>query len=353
LIADKIANADKKRASTVSLTNDRVVAVIAASCEVVAPQPKALVSSDSEHVIRKIPVADIKAPMGRSIDRRTVAIIAESFREAGQTAAILVVREDNGGYQVISGYHRVAAAIELGWDKIDAAVLECDERGKRFIKIAENRHRRDLSVLERAELDHEWIELVRNEAMQVARPAGGRQPMDLGLSKAARALGVTKEKIMRSYRIASVSPEAKIKARELGFDDNQAVLLQVAKLTSQDAQIALLSEISERKIEPRKEPSATGTLAPEGFQEGATQLREDTPSTSPVPYPDLPRGLERRPIDAQVEMLADEWRNSRLRKLLVCAPLEARDRFVWDVLLSEFPDAVVKALPRTIEGSWS
>lgn len=305
-LVDKAANAAKATASTASASNDQV-AVSNASCEAIGPAPRTEVSPDSQRGIRKIRVADIIASIDSGVDPKNVAILAESFRQSGQTAAILVVREDKCGYRVISGNHRLAAANELGWDQIDAAVLDCDGRSQRLIKIAENRHRRDLPVLERAELDHEWIELVRQEAVQVARPIGGRQPKDLGLSKAARALGLTREGTRRSYRIASVSPEAKTKATELGFDNNQAILLQVAKLTSPDAQIALLLEIfSERKNEPRKysvtqntiieevtEPSAVSTSATvaqalKGFQENdsvvAMQQQEDAPSASAEPY---------------------------------------------------------------------
>jgi hypothetical protein len=314
---------------------------------------------------RKIPIAGLFCDSSVVLDTRNVAILADSFRQAGQTSAILVVHGDDESFRVVSGAHRVAAAKELGWGQIDAIVLDCDERGQRLIEIAENLHRRDLSVLQRAELQNEWIGLIRREAVQNARPSGGRQPKERGLGKAARALGVSKEETMRASRIASISPEAKEKARELGFEDNQSTLLSIAKATTPEAQIALLYNIAERKKAPRKGSASRNEAveakaqlagvsitsltaqAPEGEPDRALQKREDVSSASPeLSYPDLPRGLERRPVDAQVEALTEEWRSSRLRKMLGCAPLEARERFITEILCPEFPDTFVTALRR-------
>jgi ParB-like chromosome segregation protein Spo0J len=301
---------------------------------------------------RNIPISAVFCSRSVALDTRNVAILADSFRQAGQTSAILVVHGGDESFRVVSGAHRVAAATELGWDQIAAVVLDCDERGQRLIEIAENLHRRDLSVLLRAELQNEWIELVREEAVQNARPSGGRQPKEQGLGKAARALGVSKEETMRASRIASISNEAKDRARELGFDDNQSALLRVAKVTTPGAQVALLQEIYEEKNAPRAgrvsrkkaEPAdeaattmATGAEAPELLQEaesfGVAPRQEGAPDPSPE-YPDMLRELQRRPLDAEFKKLTDEWRSSRLRTMLDSGPIEARKRFVWEILFA-------------------
>jgi hypothetical protein len=319
--------------------------------------------------ISKIRLAEIVPCNIGVVDTETVGMLIDSFRHAGQTSPILVVREDKGCFRVVCGARRVAAARELGWDHINAVVLACDERGERLVKIADDLHRRILSVLERAELTNEWIQLIHHEAMQDARPSGGRQPNDQGLSKAARALGVTKEQTMRCARIAGISPEAKSKARELGFGDNQAVLLQVAKLTTPVLQIARLQEISERKQAPRRatnteiaaieanavpavvSASTAVVSASEQPQEGdpilAARRRDDVSETLKTQYPDLLPGFDRRPVEAELEKLTDEWRSSRLRKMLNCAPIEARGRFIWEILFVDFPDAFVSCPPHS------
>jgi ParB family chromosome partitioning protein len=343
--------------------------------EVTKPPAQMPLVPQVARVISKISVAEVMVDGGCRVDMDTVGILVDSFRYAGQTSPILVVREDKGGFRVVSGAHRVAAARELRWDQIDAVVLDCDEPGQRLITIAEDLHRRDLSVLERAELTYEWIQLVRQEAAQVEHPLGGQQPNEKGLKKASELLGVSRANATRCAQIANISPEAKLKAKELGLHKNQSALLEITKLAAASDQVALLHEISERRRAPGTRSvtqstdieedakaaavSASTVLAhaPEGLREGryvgAGQQREDTPNASPEPYPDLLRGIDRRRVDAELEKLTDEWRSSRLLRMLVCAPLEARDRFIWEVLFSEFPDAFVTGLPETTKGGES
>jgi ParB-like chromosome segregation protein Spo0J len=93
------------------------------------PPLKAQVSPDSERIIRKIPLAAIVVEAGRSVDKNNVQTLAASFRQVGQTSAILVVREENRVFRVLSGNNRVMAAGEVGWDRIDAVVLDCTGSG--------------------------------------------------------------------------------------------------------------------------------------------------------------------------------------------------------------------------------
>jgi hypothetical protein len=310
---------------------------------------------------KNIPLANILSSKASVVDKN-VEILIESFREAGQTSAILVARDEHDIFVVISGNHRVAAAKALGWNEIDAVVLDCDERSQELIAIADDLHRRHHSALERSEKQNRWIELLRPEVMQIARPSGGRQPKDKGLGKVARVLGVPKEQTMRAARIASISNEAKDKARELGFEDNQSVLLRVAKLTAPGAQVALLQEICEENSAPRagrvsrKKTAEAATMAasaeaPE-LPPGGEQRREDTLGLS-SDFPDLPRELERRPVDAEFKKLAEEWCRSSLRQMLISAPIEARDRFIWELLFADFPNAFVRPLPHTADDGQS
>jgi len=300
-------------------------------------------------------------------------MLVDSLRHAGQTSPILVVREDNGGFRVVCGARRVAAAKELGWDYIEAVVVACDERGERLVKIADDLHRRILSVLERAELTYEWIQLVRKEAAQVEHPLGGQQPNEQGLKKASELLGVSRTNAARFAKIANISPEAKSKARELGLHENQSALLDVTKLAAASDQVARLHEISERKKGPRKstvtqssgneegsKPNAASVSTilaqtPEELREGrsvgAAQRREETSGVSAETYPDLPRELDQRPVAAELKKLADAWHSSRLRVMLLCAPIEARGRFFSEVVFPEFPGTFVKAQPQAAQGA--
>ena len=83
-----------------------------------------------------------------------------------------------------------------------------------------------------------WDELIKKRAKgaQVAQP-GGRQPHDKGLSKTAKQLGISREEVRRSKKIAGISPKAKTAAKNVGLDDNQAALLKAAKESTPKGQI--------------------------------------------------------------------------------------------------------------------
>lgn len=114
--------------------------------------------------------------------------IAESMGEIGLGTPI-TVREKNGRYELITGNYRHGGAKLLGWSVIDCFIFKGDERDARIWSLTENLFRKDLPVLERAELINQWIGLVdekRQEAGQVAHP-GASNPM-IGGSAPQRAI---------------------------------------------------------------------------------------------------------------------------------------------------------------------
>jgi len=211
------------------------------------------------HDVHRIPIDDIVVREGRrAIDLEAVAAIADSMAEIGQRMPITVRarkgRDSAGSALVlVVGRHRLEAAKMLRWKRIDAVYLDGDKSDARLWEIAENLHRSELSVLERAELVCEWADLVeaRRQDGQVAHP-GGRQPKDKGISKTARRLNVSREQIRRSKVIAGISAEAKAKARELGLDDHQEALLKVAKEPTVDKQIATVLQLAPKKQGKRR-----------------------------------------------------------------------------------------------------
>ncbi len=190
----------------------------------------------------------------RAIDSETVAAIADSMAEIGQRMPITVRARKGRDYSaekvpvLVAGQHRLEAAKLLGWKRISAVYLDGDKRDARLWEIAENLHRSELSALDRAELVCEWADLIdaRHEAGQLAQP-GGRQPKDKGISKTARRLNLSREKIRRSKVIAGISAEAKSKAKELGLDDHQAALLKVAKEPTVEKQVAKVMELAPKR----------------------------------------------------------------------------------------------------------
>jgi ParB family transcriptional regulator, chromosome partitioning protein len=218
--------------------------------------------------VHRILIDDIVVREGRrAIDLEAVAAIADSMAEIGQRMPVTVrARKGRDSAEkvpvLVAGQHRLEAAKMLGWNRISAVYLDGDKTDARLWEIAENLHRSELSALERAEFVCEWADLVdaRREDGHLAQP-GGRQPSDKGISKAARALNVSREKMRRSKVIAGISAEAKAKAKELGLDDHQAALLKVAKEPTIDKQIAKVMELAPKKQE--KQSQGDGASAEE------------------------------------------------------------------------------------------
>jgi ParB family chromosome partitioning protein len=173
---------------------------------------------------------------------------------------------------LVSGWHRLAAAKRLGLDSIPCFVLPDDDIATRLWEIAENLHRAELTVLERAEHIEEWRTLVqkKNEEGQVA-PPGGRQPGNVGINKTAKALGLTKEEIRRAKAMAGISAKAKAEARKLGLDNNQSALLHVAKLTTSKAQLLATRQIIERKRAARSYSAAA--IAAVGDKKATAEIK--------------------------------------------------------------------------------
>ena len=144
---------------------------------------------------------------------------------------------------------------------IDAIVMRDDKLDRQIWHNAENLDRADLTVLERAEAVAQRAKDEAKKAAQDAHP-GGRQPQDKGVSKAAKAIGVSREDVRRSKTVAAISSAAKEAAKDAGLADNEAALLKVAKEQTPEAQV--------RKVRDLAKPK--GTLKPDFSDKERTQF---------------------------------------------------------------------------------
>ena len=79
-----------------------------------------------------------------------IALLAESIRENGQIAPI-VVRKVNDNFELIVGERRWRATQLLKKTKIDAVIIDADEKTSAVLSIVENVQREDLNAMEEAE----------------------------------------------------------------------------------------------------------------------------------------------------------------------------------------------------------
>lgn len=181
----------------------------------------------------------------RPVNEDAVSSLADSMAKIGLRTPITLRAIGETGVELVAGAHRLEAAKKLGWEKIDCIVLDCSEVEAKMWELAENLHRAELSILERGEHIKQWTELARVKGAQVAHP--GKMPHEKGIAATARELGVTRKDVQRAVKIASISDEAKIAARETGLDDNQAALLEAARLPISEQATALRNRITPRK----------------------------------------------------------------------------------------------------------
>jgi ParB/RepB/Spo0J family partition protein len=200
----------------------------------------------SSMTVVRVRIADIAIPeKSRSIRQDTVDDLAASMEQIGLHTPISVCNSKEG-IQLVAGRHRLEAAKKLGWKRIDAIVMHDDKLDRRIWHNAENLDRAELTALERAEAVTERAKDVAKKAAQDARP-GGRQPHDKGVSKAAKAIGVSRDNIRRSRTIAGISSAAKKAASDAGLTDNEAALLKIAKEPTPDAQVLKVRDLAKLK----------------------------------------------------------------------------------------------------------
>jgi hypothetical protein len=202
----------------------------------------------------------------RGLDEAHVAWLMESMREVGLLSPITIRfggaeiegEVENNVANLVAGLHRLEAAKRLGWSVIDVTVFQHGETDARLGEIAENLHRAELTVQERSDQTAEWVRLVEEKAKGVSvqlgpKPQGGRP--EGGERKAARELGISRQEVRRSLKIAAIAPEAKESAKAAGLDNNQKALLSIAA-ASAEKQVERVQEIVVAKTKPTARPAA-------------------------------------------------------------------------------------------------
>lgn len=259
-----------------------------------------------------IPLNDILI-RDRETDPEVVSNVAQSVKTLGLRTPISV-RALSTGFELIAGAHRVEAVRSLGWNTIPCLITHDDNVRARLWSISENRDRKELRAIDRANLAIEYRTLM-NLGVQVARPSG--QPHDAGISSLARSMGVTREEARRSLTIGTLSDGVKAAAIESQLDDNQAALLEVAKEKTVESQKKKIAEIKVRKS------------------------RRSTPKhqSSQPDMPSIPDFLDRSEAatasrnDADFRSLVTAWQAANeLRAAWADASAERRRHFAVEVL---------------------
>jgi ParB family transcriptional regulator, chromosome partitioning protein len=204
--------------------------------------------------IVKVPVVDVLVPSHwRRINKIKLKHITDSMNSIGIQNPIHV-RINNAGIKLIAGRHRLEAAKQLGWKRIDAIAMPDDSLDRQLWHYSENLDRTDLTSLEYAEAVAHRAKLVTEKVARDTN-SGGLQPNDKGNSKAAKALGTSRDDVRRSKAIDAISSKAKKAAVKVGLDDNGDALWKVAQEEKPADQIRKVHELAKPKQASKPELS--------------------------------------------------------------------------------------------------
>lgn len=102
--------------------------------------------------IKNIPLGELHPhPQNPRKDLGDISELAESIKHSGIMQNLTVVKRDEGGYTVIIGHRRCAAAKIAGLESAPCAVCEMSEKEQVQTMMVENLHRSDLTFVEQAE----------------------------------------------------------------------------------------------------------------------------------------------------------------------------------------------------------
>lgn len=188
-------------------------------------------------------------------------MLMESMKSIGLINPI-TVQMRHWRVHLVAGRHRYEAATRLKWAEIQAVELPSTDAQvdnndlAAMAEIAENLHRREITPLERADLQAKWAEVTSKACHEVSREVRGKlkggRPKG-GIEKAARELGIPATNLRQSLKIASLSPEAKDAAKAFGLDNNQSALLEAAKHKEPEQQV----EAIKQRVEAVEKPASS------------------------------------------------------------------------------------------------
>ncbi|MEP3046342.1 MAG: ParB N-terminal domain-containing protein [Roseibium sp.] len=148
----------------------------------------------------------------RDIDEDLARVISGSIAEYGLMNPISVratPRAKGGSYTLIAGLHRLRATELLGLETIDCFVLKADQSDAQLLEIAENPHRNELSVIDRAVAVLKYRELWEEQHGQISagRPSANKSGQDVPITNSfskytAIRLGLHPKTIKRLSQIA-------------------------------------------------------------------------------------------------------------------------------------------------------
>lgn len=203
---------------------------------------------------RDVPVDGVVVPERlRGLDDDHAANLARSMDDIGLQHPITVqmIPDPRGGeprFVLLAGLHRLHAARRLGWAKIRANAVACDEQAARLVEIDENLARREMSPWHRAVFLAErqtlyevmYPETVHGKAGALARHGRSASGAVSFAEDAAEKLGLSARTIQRATRLyRHLTPEVRAWAdQDAALQNDLPTLKALAKAPAETQRAA-------------------------------------------------------------------------------------------------------------------
>lgn len=201
-------------------------------------------------------------------DQEQLQELADSIAEHGVIQPIIVVKGENGYYNIIAGERRWRASKLAGLAEIPAIVRQYTDEQAAEIALIENLQREDLNPMEEA----------------------------LGYKSLMDKFGLTQEKI--SERVGKSRSNVANMLRLLNLDADIQVMVQSGKISAGHARALLAVPEREKRIEAAKMIAEQGLTVRQIEELGKTSPKKKKKSSAKKPmmaeYPDVEKDLGER-----------------------------------------------------------
>ena len=152
--------------------------------------------------------------------------LANSIREKGLLNPIIVMRKDEGTYELIAGQRRFLACQKLEWKTIPAIIRDfTDDTDATIISLIENVHRADMSPLDKARAYQKIYDKYKD------------------LKKVAKEPGVSVPTIRKYLKLLNLAPSIQEKLSTANGPVGIATLAKIADAFSPEEQEQVLERI--------------------------------------------------------------------------------------------------------------
>lgn len=235
------------------------------------------------------------------LDDAKVEAIAESLASIGLAAPILVRRDDRAdSYVLVAGTHRLEAARRLGWEFIDARIVDGPLELMRLMEIDENLARSDLSPLDRARFLTERKRVY--ERMNPGSGHGGDRSGPVAVRSFAADAGdlggFSERTVRRAIEIGEgLADDVADALAETHLAHREGDLRAIARMPHHE-QRALIQDIRELDEPPKSLRDVRPPETPDAERAAAAQA---------VPEPDAGAGPDAEAAPAALEALQRLW----------------------------------------------